>query len=143
MVLALGAGDFVAVAGTAAERPANPNILFIAVDDLRPELGCYGNAVVRSPNIDRLAAQGMVFDRAYCQQAVCAPSRASVITGARPDTTRVWNLSTPFRRAMRDVVSLPQLFKNHGYFAGAMGKILHHGLDDPPSWSVPTRFPLF
>jgi iduronate 2-sulfatase len=125
-----------------AEPPANrPNILFIAIDDLRPELGCYGVEEVKSPHIDRLAARGMVFKRAYCQQAVCLPSRASLITGARPDTTKAWDLSTHFRTAMPDVVTLPQLFKNHGYFTQGMGKICHHGYDDPPSWSVPTTYP--
>ena len=98
-----------------------PNVLFIAIDDLRAELGCYGVKEVRSPNIDRLAARGIVFKRAYCQQAVCLPSRASLITGARPDTTRAWDLSTHFRKAMPDVVTLPQLFKDHGYHSQAMG----------------------
>ena len=118
-----------------------PNVLFIAIDDLRAELGCYGVKEVRSPNIDRLAARGIVFKRAYCQQAVCLPSRASLITGARPDTTRAWDLSTHFRKAMPDVVTLPQLFKDHGYHSQAMGKIYHHGYDDAPSWSVPTALP--
>ena len=77
-----------------------PNVLFLISDDLRPELGCYGNDVIKTPNIDRLAARGMVFQRAYCQQAVCSPSRTSVMTGARPDTTKVWDLKTHFRKAM-------------------------------------------
>jgi len=76
------------------------NVLFIAVDDLRPELSCYGNAVIKTPNFDRLAAHGMVFNRAYCQQAVCSPSRASIMTGKRPDATRVWDLETHFRVAL-------------------------------------------
>jgi iduronate 2-sulfatase len=129
------------VESRAADAPAKPNILFIAVDDLRPELGCYGNPIVNSPNIDRLANNGLVFNRAYCQQAVCSPSRTSLLTGTRPDTAKVWNLSTHFRKALPDVVALPQLFKNKGYFTQAMGKIYHHGLDDPASWSVPTAFP--
>jgi iduronate 2-sulfatase len=120
---------------------AKPNVLFIAIDDLRPELGCYGVEAVKTPNIDRLAKSGMVFKRAYCQQAVCLPSRSSLITGARPDTTKAWDLSTHFRKAMPDVVTLPQLFKNHGYFSQGMGKICHHGYDDEPSWSVPTAYP--
>ena len=128
-------------AAPAAGVPARPNILFIAVDDLRPELGCYGVPIVRSPNIDRLAQTGMVFDRAFCQHAVCSPSRSSLLTGTRPDTTKVWDLSTHFRKALPDVVTLPQLFKNQGYFTQAMGKIYHHGYDDPASWSVPTAFP--
>ena len=92
-------------------------------------------------NIDALAKTGVVFDRAYCQQAVCSPSRTSLLTGARPDTTKVWDLSTHFRKALPDVVTLPQLFKNNGYFTESMGKIFHHGLDDPISWSVPTQYP--
>jgi arylsulfatase A-like enzyme len=120
----------------AAEVPKF-NVLFIAVDDLRPELGCYGNTIIKSPNIDRLAQSGLVFNRAYCQQAVCSPSRSSLLTGTRPDTTKVWDLATHFRKAMPDVVTLPQLFKNNGYFVQGMGKIFHHGSDDAPSWSVP------
>jgi arylsulfatase A-like enzyme len=113
------------------------NVLFLAVDDLRPALGCYGDSVVRSPNIDRLAAGGTVFRRAYCQQAVCSPSRSSLLTGRRPDTTRVYDLVTHFRKTIPDVVTLPQHFKNHGYHAQGIGKIYHGGYDDPKSWSVP------
>ena len=125
----------------AAELPPKTNILFIAIDDLRPELGCYGVPVVQSPNIDRLAKRSLVFDDAFCQQAVCSPSRTSLLTGTRPDTAKVWNLSTHFRKALPDIVTLPQLFKNNGYYTEAMGKIYHHGLDDPISWSVPTLYP--
>src|SRR5690606_21416133 len=78
------------------EPSARPNVLFIAVDDLRPQLGCYGDTVAITPNMDRLAQRGIVFNRAYCQQAVCAPSRASVMTGRRPDATKVWDLKTHF-----------------------------------------------
>src|SRR5690606_35905345 len=81
---------------TRANRASKPNVGFIAVDDLRPKLGCYGDSVAITPNIDRLAQMGIVFDRAYCQQAVCAPSRASVLTGRRPDATKVWDLRTHF-----------------------------------------------
>lgn len=118
-----------------------PNILFIAVDDLRTELGCYGASHVRSPHIDRLARSGLVMDRAYCQQAVCSPSRSSLMTGTRPDTTRVWDLQTHFRKALPDVVTLGQHFKNQGYFVQGTGKIFHGGYDDPPTWSVPWQTP--
>ena len=112
------------------------NVLFIAVDDLRPQLGCYGKKEIVSPNIDRLAAQGLLFERTYCQQAVCAPSRASILTGTRPDTTRIYDLSTPVRKAMPDVLTLPQHFKNHGYVTISVGKIYHHPEDDLASWTV-------
>lgn len=118
-----------------------PNILFLIVDDLRPELGCYGREYIKSPNIDRLAGKGVVFNRAYVQEATCSPSRTSVMTGMRPDTTKVWDLVTHFRVAQPDVVTLQQNFKNHGYFVQGMGKVYHAHLDDPPSWSVPWQVP--
>jgi iduronate 2-sulfatase len=118
-----------------------PNVLFIAVDDLRPELGCYGNPVVKTPNLDRLAAQGMVFNHAYCQQAVCSPSRSSVMTGRRPDATRVWDLETHFRVALPEAVTLPQYFKSKGYYCAALNKIYHHGFEDGRSWSEPHWYP--
>ena len=133
--LALGAGICVSMAAEATT--AKPNVLFIVVDDLRPELGCYGKDYIKSPNIDRIAAQGMVFNRAYCQQAVCSPTRSSLLTGTRPDTTKVWDLKTHFRTALPDVVTLPQLFKENGYFVQGMGKVYHGGFNDPESWSVP------
>ena len=111
-----------------------PNVLFIAIDDLRPELGCYG-APVLSPNIDRLAARGTLFERAYVQVALCMPSRVSVMTGQRPDTTGVVDFTVRFRDVLGDVVTLPQHFKNNGYRAAAFGKLFHH--DDPVSWSEP------
>ena len=100
------------------------NVLFIAVDDLRPQLGCYGRDFVQSPNIDQLAAEGVLFERAYCQQAVCAPSRSSVLSGCRPDTTTIYDLQTPLRAAMPDILSLPQHFKQHGYETRSIGKNL-------------------
>jgi len=112
------------------------NVLFIAVDDLRPELGCYGNRIVRSPHIDRLAASGLTFNRAYCQQAVCSPSRTSLMTGRRPDTTMVYDLKTHFRKYIPEVVTLPQQFKGAGVHAQSFSKIYHGGFDDPASWSV-------
>ncbi|MEI6871047.1 MAG: sulfatase-like hydrolase/transferase, partial [Verrucomicrobiota bacterium] len=126
------------VAGAADKKM---NVLFVAVDDLRPEAGCYGNPVVQTPNLDRLAKQGTIFTQAYVSQAVCSPSRTAVLTGLRPDTTRVWDLETHFRVAQPDAVTLPQHFKNNGYFVQGMGKIYHGGFDDAPSWSVPWGSP--
>jgi arylsulfatase A-like enzyme len=115
------------------------NVLFIAVDDLRPELGCYGHPMVKSPNIDKLAASGMLFTRTYCQQAVCAPSRSSLLSGCRPDTTKIYDLYTPLRKAMPDILSLPQHFKNSGYRTITLGKIYHHRGDDKIGWSEQPR----
>jgi arylsulfatase A-like enzyme len=117
------------------------NVLFIAVDDLRPEFGAYGREYIHSPNLDRIAKRGVTFRRAYCQQAVCSPSRSSLLTGTRPDTTKVWDLETHFRRALPDIVTLPQHFQQNGYFVQGMGKLYHGGFDDPPSWSVPWTSP--
>ncbi|MBL9154551.1 MAG: sulfatase-like hydrolase/transferase [Verrucomicrobiales bacterium] len=117
------------------------NVLFIAVDDLRPDLGCYGVAHAKTPHIDLLASRGVVFDRAYCQQAVCSPSRSSILTGKRPDATKVWDLDTHFRAALPDVVTLPQHFREHGYRTVGLGKIEHGGFEDGRSWSDPRWFP--
>ncbi len=113
------------------------NVLFISVDDLRPQLGCYGDVDAITPNIDRLAADGTVFQRAYCQQAVCHPSRASLMTGFRPDSIRVWDLNTHFRQYCPDAITVSQYFKNHGYQADCIGKVYHgkKDLQDAPSWS--------
>ena len=119
------------------------NVLFIAVDDLRVELGCYGNTVVKSPHIDSLANRGTLFERAYCQQAVCNPSRASVLTGRYPWTLGVFDLSTHFRDKHPDATTLPQYFKEQGYFTQNIGKIFHNWHQpawqgDARSWSVPS-----
>ncbi|MBN2506841.1 MAG: sulfatase-like hydrolase/transferase [Verrucomicrobia bacterium] len=128
----------------AAAPPAaplsRPNVLLICVDDLKPLLGCYGDTRVRSPGIDRLAARGVRFEQAFCNQAVCAPSRNALMTGLRPSTLGIYDLGTNFRRAAPQAVTLAQYFKQHGYRTEAMGKIFHvgHGNhDDPVSWSVP------
>ena len=131
----LGAAGLSAAASAA--DGADFSVLFVAVDDLRPDLGCYGNSVVRSPRIDELAERSLLFQSAYCQSPVCGPSRASLITGLRPDTTRIWGNRTHFREAMPDVVTLPQLFRQAGYHTEAIGKVLHGNMADPPSWSVP------
>ncbi len=119
--------------GCAAARP--PNVLFIAVDDLRPELGVYGRPEVRSPHIDRLGREGVVFEHAYAQQAVCSPSRTSLLTGLRPDATRVYDLETHFRETVGCTVTLPQYFKQHGYHTEWYGKLFHARLLDDPSWT--------
>lgn len=131
-----------AIVSTAADSP--PNVLFIAVDDLRVELGCYGDTIVRSPHVDRLASQGTLFRRAYCQQAVCNPSRASLLTGLRPETLNIWDLPTHFRQRRPDIVTLPQHFKQNGYFTQNIGKIFHNWRQDDykgdaVSWSVPAE----
>ncbi len=117
------------------------NILFIAVDDLKPELGCYGNSMVKTPNIDRLAQSGTVFHANYCQQAVCGPTRASLMTGMRPDYTRVWDLKTTMRSVNPDIISLPQYLIAQGYTTQGIGKVYDpRCVDkelDKPSWSVP------
>lgn len=118
-------------------RAERPNVLFIIVDDLRPELGCYGTPLIRTPNIDAVAGRGVVFTRAYCQQSLCNPSRASVLTGMRPDTIRVWDQSTHFRAYKEDIDTLPQYFKSRGYQSAGVGKVFHTSLEDPPSWSRP------
>jgi iduronate 2-sulfatase len=122
---------------SASEPGKRPNVLFIIVDDLRPEMGCYGSDLVKTPNFDRLARRGLVFSRAYCQQAVCNPSRSSLLTGLRPDTLHVRNNETHFRQRNPDVVTLPQLFKNNGYESLKIGKVFHGTLPDPASWSQP------
>ena len=139
-VLLPAAAWLLASALLAAEtRPLN--VLFIAVDDLRPEANASGSALIKTPNLDRIAARGTTFDRAYCQQAVCSPSRSSLMTGRRPDATRVWDLETHFRTALPDAVTVAQHFKNQGYHSQGMGKIFHGGFDDAPSWSVPWQTP--
>ena len=127
----------VGASARAQTRRDKLNVLFIAVDDMRPDLGCYGNTLVKTPNLDKLAARGTTFLKAYCQQAVCSPSRTSLLTGRRPDTTGVYELQTHFRRNLPNVVTLPQHFRNNGYITTGLGKLYHGGLDDPQSWSIP------
>lgn len=118
-----------------------PNVLMIAIDDLKPLLGCYGEAEILTPNIDALANKGTVFLKNYCQQAVCAPTRASLLTGLRPDATKVWDLKTQLRDMVPTVVTLPQYFKEQGYITTGIGKVFdNRSVDkdlDAPSWSVP------
>ena len=119
------------------------NVLFIIVDDLRPLLGCYGYPQMHTPNIDRLAQRGTLFNRAYCQFPVCNPSRASILTGLRPDTNGVQDNNTHFRDTVPDVVTLPQHFKNNGYHTRSIGKIVHAPFEDSQSWSIPSWTPKF
>ena len=115
------------------------NVLFIIVDDLRPLLGCYGHPEMHTPNIDKLAQRGTLFDRAYCQFPVCNPSRASILTGLRPETNGVQDNYTHFRETVPDAVTFPQHFKAYGYHTRSIGKITHGpaAFDDELSWSAP------
>jgi iduronate 2-sulfatase len=129
----------------AADRP---NVLFIISDDLRPQLGCYGDTVVQTPNLDRFARSALRFDRAYCQIAICSPSRNSFLSGLRPETSGLRGFGVTLREAVPDIVTLPQHFKNHGWHSAAFGKVFHvyaeTGLgseDDPESWSQPLDLP--
>ena len=126
-------------AAVQADHPLN--VLLIVADDLNTSLGCYGNSVVHTPNIDRLAARGVRFDRAYVQAPLCNPSRASFLSGLRPDTTGVFDLKTPTRTNLRDHVFLPQRFRNSGYYTAMIGKIYHTGerFEDPASWDLEIR----
>jgi iduronate 2-sulfatase len=130
--------------GTLWNVPANaavkgPNILLICIDDLKPTFGCYGDPVARTPHIDRLAARGVRFELAYCNQAVCAPSRNALLLGSRSTSIGIYGLSENFRRRLPRAVTLPEYFKQHGWHTEAVGKVFHTGHgnhEDPQSWSV-------
>ena len=118
-----------------------PNILLILVDDLKPAIGCYGDPLAKTPNIDRLAARGVRFEWAYCNQAVCAPSRNNLLLGTRSTSLGIYSLGQNFRQAAPNAVTMPQFFMRHDYRTEAIGKVLHTGHgnhDDPNSWSVPS-----
>lgn len=138
--MAVLAAAFPGHSQSAAQTAAKPNILLICVDDLKPALGCYGDPLARTPNLDRLAARGMRFDLAFCNQAVCAPSRNNLLLGSRSTSLGIYSLSENFRNAVPDAVTLPQYFHSKGWRTEAIGKILHTGHgnhDDTASWSVP------
>ena len=122
-------------------KERKPNILFVSIDDLRPTLGVYGDSVVVSPNIDALASEGITFRQTFCQSAVCAPSRASLMTGLRPDSTRVWHLGDKFRKINPETVTMPQFFSKNGYHTVNIGKIFHNYMPDSISWDEPDLRP--
>ncbi|MCB1228363.1 MAG: sulfatase [Verrucomicrobiales bacterium] len=119
---------------------APPNVLFLIVDDLRPEMGCYGSQIAQTPSIDRLAKGALVFERAYCQEAICMASRFSLLSGLRPDERKIWT-NRDVRPALQDIALLPQHFREHGYHTLAMGKIAHNSWEDPRCWSEPHQMP--
>lgn len=123
------------------KEQTKPNILFISIDDLRPALGVYGDSIAITPNIDQLASEGMTFRQTFTQVAVCAPSRASLMTGIRPDSTRVWHLGDKFRELKPDAVTMPQYFAKHGYYTVNLGKIFHNYMPDSVSWDEPDLRP--
>ena len=124
-----------------AQKSTKPNILFIAIDDLKPIIGAYGNTFIKTPNIDRLAKRGTTFLNNYCQQAVCGPTRASLLTGMRPDITQIWDLKTQLRDVSPAIVTLPQYLITQGYSTQGIGKVFDpRNVDkdiDKVSWSVP------
>jgi arylsulfatase A-like enzyme len=130
---------------SAAADASRPNVLFLISDDLNHLLGCYGDPLARTPNIDRLAARGVTFERAYCQFPLCGPSRNSMLTGLYPNSTGILRNAQIFRQTIPSHVSLPQAFRLQGYFAARVGKLYHYnvprsvgtnGHDDPGSWEL-------
>ena len=122
----------------------HPNVLLICIDDLKPRIGCYGDPLAQTPSMDRLAKRGVLFERAYCNQAVCSPSRNALLVGLRPQSLGIYDLPTNFRKGSPNAVSLPQHFKANGYFTQSFGKIFHvgHGnTDDAASWSTESYKP--
>lgn len=130
--------------GSTLMAASKPNVLLICVDDLKPLIGSYGDPLAKTPNIDRLAKRGVQFDAAYCNQAVCSPSRNSLMTGLRPQTIGIYDLPTNFRKAVPDAVTVAQYFRANGYRTEAMGKIMHKGhgnVEDAASWTIPHWLP--
>jgi len=130
------------ILGACSKKPEKQsNVIFISFDDLRPDLGCYGNEEISTPNLDKLADQGVAFLNTYCQVAVCQPSRASYMTGLRPDTIRSWHLGDHHRAAHPDVKTMPQYFKDFGYHTVSIGKIFHNHVPDSVSFDEPDLRP--
>src|SRR5579862_232811 len=119
-------------------QPGTPklNVLLIAVDDLNNRIACYGDPIVKTPNIDRLARHGVRFDRAYCNYPLCNPTRTSLLSGKRPETTRIFDNNTPPRTSLGNVVFLPEYFKAHGYFTARVGKVAHGRFERAVSWDI-------
>src|SRR5262245_59427912 len=134
--IALGLAALLLAACADGREPGRPNVLFVTVDDLRPELGCYGNGVVDTPSFDALAARGVRFDHAYSQYPHCNPSRSSFLTGEYPTTLGILDGSSFFRDVVPDCVSLPQIFRQNGYVTARAGKIFHGGNDDAQAWTI-------
>lgn len=156
LALVMFVGSLSSSSAAAAEGAKKPkNVLFLMADDLNCDLHCYGNPQVKTPNLDKLAHRGVRFEHAYCQFPLCGPSRASLLTGRRPNETQIvtnpkagrfssdYTPTPNFRQFIPDTITLPQLFRNHGYYVARVGKLFHYGvpgqigtsgLDDPPSW---------
>ena len=130
VALAFPPGYGTAVAASESAAADGPNVLLIVVDDLRPQLGAYGFDAMHTPNIDALADRGTVFRRAYNQWPVCGPSRASMMSGLRPDSSGVYYIGTPLRSKAPDIVTLPQYFRSRGYRTLSVGKVYHGGGED-------------
>lgn len=140
-IVCISALFFLFLTALAAQNTKKPNVLFIAVDDLRPELGCYGKSQIKSPNIDKLAESGLTFNRAYCNIPVCGATRASLLSGIRPNRNRFLNFDCWQDKDVPGVVSLPMHFKNNGYTTVSLGKVYHHITDGKGSWSQTPWFP--
>ena len=121
---------------TSVVAKAQTNVVIFLVDDLRDELACYGNTHIKSPNIDNLASEGVKFNKAYSQQAICAPSRMSILTGLRPESIGIYDIFTRLRTVHSEVVTMPQLFRENGYRTVSIGKVYHHGIDDQSNWTT-------
>jgi uncharacterized sulfatase len=138
----VGASAFASTIACSRKSQQAKNALFIIVEDLKNIMGCYGNPIVRTPNIDRLAQKGVIFDSAYCQYPVCNPSRSSFLTGLRPDTTKILENVTPWTTTVKNHTTLPRMFKNNGYYTAGMGKVFHgkDEHDDAEAWDDYWKF---